>query len=222
MLSTEVGEEWVLQDPANGWSRNAQSDHPVSFHFLSNRTFCASFFLSVFMQLPTREHLRKSLLKTLQLMGWHVSATRHLFITICTDLLSCLNLVMSPLVTASCSQGEVLCSGNGARERFTTSIMWQSDICRRRFRARWCRKRSICWRWHCLRRCCCNITIYHPEKNSSGLLRADFDTFLDTPHFLGYIRKGWANFHIDIWLVSERWKPSAAYEGVRRWIWLNL
>ena len=28
MLSTEVGEEWVLQDPANGWSRN------VSFHFL--------------------------------------------------------------------------------------------------------------------------------------------------------------------------------------------
>ena len=47
------------------------------------------------------------------------------------------------------------------------------------------------------RRCCCNITIYHPEKNSSGLLRADFDTFLDTPHFLGYIRKGWANFHID-------------------------
>ena len=42
------------------------------------------------------------------------------------------------------------------------------------------------------------VTIYHPEKNSSGLLRADFDTFLDTPHFLGYIRKGWANFHIDI------------------------
>ena len=30
MLSTEVGEEWVLQDPANGWSRNAQSDHPHS------------------------------------------------------------------------------------------------------------------------------------------------------------------------------------------------
>ena len=30
---------------------------------------------------------------------------------------------MSPLVTASCSQGEVLCSGNGPRERFTTSIM---------------------------------------------------------------------------------------------------
>ena len=48
MLSTEVGEEWVLQDPANGWSRNAQSDHPVSFHFQSNQTFCASFFLSVF------------------------------------------------------------------------------------------------------------------------------------------------------------------------------
>ena len=37
---------------------------------------------------------------------------------------------MSPLVTASCSQGEVLCSGNGPQERFTTSIMWQSDICR--------------------------------------------------------------------------------------------
>ena len=100
MLSTEVGEEWVLQDPANGWSRNAQSDHPVSFHFQSNQTFCASFFLSVFMQLLTREHLRKSLLKTLQLMGWHVSATRHLFITIWADLLPCLNLLMSPLVTA--------------------------------------------------------------------------------------------------------------------------
>ena len=35
------------------------------------------------------------------------------------------------------------------------------------------------------------------EKNISGLLRADFDTFLVTPHFLGYIRKGCANFHFD-------------------------
>ena len=35
------------------------------------------------------------------------------------------------------------------------------------------------------------------EKNSSGLLRADFDTFLVTPHFFSHIRKGWANFHID-------------------------
>ena len=135
-----------------------------------DRTFCASFFLSVFMQLPTREHLRKSLLKTLQQnllktssMGWHVSATRHLFITIWADLLPCLNLLMSPLVTASCSKGGVLCSGVGPRERFTASIMWQSDMRRRRVRARWCRKRSIwCW-WHYLWRCCCNITIYHPE-----------------------------------------------------------
>ena len=103
------------------------------------------------MQLPTREHLRKSLLKILQLnllktysTGRHVSATRHLFITIYTDLLSCLNIVMSSLVTASCSKGGVLCSGVGPRERFTASIMWQSDMRRRRVWARWCRKRSIC------------------------------------------------------------------------------
>ena len=108
----------------------------ISFRFRSNQTFCTSFFLSVFMQLPTRKHLRKSLLKTLQLMGWHVSATRHLFITIWADLLPCLNLLMSPLVTASCSKGGVLCSGDGPRERLTASIMWQSDMRGRRFRAR--------------------------------------------------------------------------------------
>merc|ERR1711884_92212 len=44
--------------------RKATTLTVVSFHFQSNQTFCASFFLSVFMQLPTREHLRKFLLKT--------------------------------------------------------------------------------------------------------------------------------------------------------------
>ena len=81
---------------------------------------------------------------------------------------------MSPLVTASCSQGEVLCSGNGPQERFTTSIMWQSDICRGRFQGRWCRKRSICWRWRCLRRCCCNIPIYDPRKEQFGAAESRF------------------------------------------------
>ena len=44
MLSTEVGEEWVLQDPANGWSRNAQSDHPVSFSLSVESDILRKFF----------------------------------------------------------------------------------------------------------------------------------------------------------------------------------
>ena len=32
------------------------------------------------------------------------------------------------------------------------------------------------------------------RKNRFG---TDFDIFLDSPHFLGHIRKGWANFLID-------------------------
>ena len=32
------------------------------------------------------------------------------------------------------------------------------------------------------------------DENRFG---TDFDIFLDSPHFLGHIRKGWANFLID-------------------------
>ena len=90
------------------------------------------------------------------------------------------------------------------KERLSLILLLAKGLCikwhqrRRRVWTGWCRKQSICWCWRCLRKCYCNKTISARKRTvDENRFGTDFNIFPDLPHFLGYIKKGRANFLID-------------------------